>query len=382
MADQPLHILFISSWFPTRMHPFRGDFVERHAWAIAKQHRVSVLHVEQLEGDSNFPILDRFEEKGVQYFIYYQRRSVFPVIGWAIDYVKKWRLYQKGFSLINQKECAIDLIHANITYPGGYIAYKLSRKFKTTYIITEHHTLYNKRHPDHSKAFSDNRTKLALKHAGGITSVSHDLLDTVMQHFPNEHTAVIPNVIYNVEPPTEKENYFIHVSSLDNYHKNVSGILTAFNFFRKQHEEIDLLIVGGKTELLIKDLQRYAGEGVTFLGNQSHTKTLELIGKSQGLIQFSRYETFSIVVAEAISLGIPVITTACGGPEEYLTQEMGIITPPEDIEILAKNMERLLTFDTRESLQNRNKILGLFGEQVVARQFDQFYKTVLKLSLK
>ena len=379
MADQPLHILFISSWFPTRLHPFRGDFVERHAWAVATKDRVTALHVEQVDRNSDLPDLDHFEKRGVQYYIFYQRRSAVPVLGRAIDYFKKWRLYQKGFSLINQKDGAIDLIHANITNPGGYIGYRLSKRSGIPYIITEHHTLYNKRHPEHSKAFSDHRTKLALKHAGGITAVSHDLLGTIRQHFPNDHTAVIPNVIYHVEPSTEKENYFIHVSTLDDAHKNVSGILKAFKLFRSRHPEVDLFIVGGKTEQLIKDLQRHVGEGVTFLGTQNHAKTLELIGKSQGLIQFSRYETFSIVVAEAISLGVPVITTACGGPEEYVEPTMGIMTPQEDIQALADNMERLLSFDTSHSRQNRDKILSEFSEQQIAQKFDQFYREVLQL---
>jgi len=37
--------LFICGWYPSRVLPTNGDFIERHAQAVAKQHKVSVIHL-------------------------------------------------------------------------------------------------------------------------------------------------------------------------------------------------------------------------------------------------------------------------------------------------------------------------------------------------
>jgi len=40
-----LHILFLSSWYPSHVSPSNGDFIQRHAEAIATKHNVTVIYV-------------------------------------------------------------------------------------------------------------------------------------------------------------------------------------------------------------------------------------------------------------------------------------------------------------------------------------------------
>ena len=40
-----LHILFINSWFPSRVLPYNGDFIQRHAEAVATEQTVTAIHV-------------------------------------------------------------------------------------------------------------------------------------------------------------------------------------------------------------------------------------------------------------------------------------------------------------------------------------------------
>jgi len=40
-----LHVLFLASWYPSRILKSNGDFIQRHAEAVALQHKVSVIHV-------------------------------------------------------------------------------------------------------------------------------------------------------------------------------------------------------------------------------------------------------------------------------------------------------------------------------------------------
>lgn len=53
-------------------------------------------------------------------------------------------------------------------------------------------------------------------------------------------------------------------------------------------------------------------------------------------------EPFGIVFVEALYAGIPVVTTALGGPKEIVTDDCGILTPPGDAEALAAALRTLI----------------------------------------
>src|SRR3954469_15189763 len=44
MEKKPF-IFWLASWYPTRLDPFPGDFIQRHAKALALYHPVHVLHI-------------------------------------------------------------------------------------------------------------------------------------------------------------------------------------------------------------------------------------------------------------------------------------------------------------------------------------------------
>ena len=54
--NKKIKVLFISSWFPNRIHPANGDFVERHAQAAALYNEVAVLYVQAEPGYEKNPI--------------------------------------------------------------------------------------------------------------------------------------------------------------------------------------------------------------------------------------------------------------------------------------------------------------------------------------
>ena len=53
-------------------------------------------------------------------------------------------------------------------------------------------------------------------------------------------------------------------------------------------------------------------------------------------------ETFSAATAEALASGLPVLATRCGGPEEYLTPELGRLVAADDVEALHAGLVEML----------------------------------------
>lgn len=80
-------------------------------------------------------------------------------------------------------------------------------------------------------------------------------------------------------------------------------------------------------------------ERVSFLGLRSDVATvlhnLDIFALS------SRSEGFSIACVEAMACGIPVVATRCGGPEEILDAQSGILVAPSNAGELAEAIQRI-----------------------------------------
>jgi glycosyltransferase involved in cell wall biosynthesis len=80
---------------------------------------------------------------------------------------------------------------------------------------------------------------------------------------------------------------------------------------------------------------------ISFAGPIAHEKLVTYYNQSHALVMFSRYETFSIVIAEAWSCGIPVISTPVGIAAE-MEDHLGLTVQNNDPLSLALEMEKML----------------------------------------
>jgi glycosyltransferase involved in cell wall biosynthesis len=80
--------------------------------------------------------------------------------------------------------------------------------------------------------------------------------------------------------------------------------------------------------------------------------------KSSILVQPSRTEGFGLVIVEAMSCGLPVVSFDCeNGPRSIITNgEDGFLIPPFDVEMFANSLMRLMSDDDlRESMGEKGK---------------------------
>lgn len=127
--------------------------------------------------------------------------------------------------------------------------------------------------------------------------------------------------------------------------KNITGILKAFADVK---EPADLHLIGdGQDAELIREKVKELNleQQVNFEGLLPHPTTIEKLAFADCLILNSRIETFSVIAAEAVSMGIPVISTRCGGPEEFLSNETGFLVPIDDHDALVNAMKDMLKAD-------------------------------------
>ena len=104
---------------------------------------------------------------------------------------------------------------------------------------------------------------------------------------------------------------------------------------------------------------------------------VEEFSKSSIFVLSSRFEGFGLVLAEAMSCGLPCISFDCPyGPRDIITdQEDGILVENGNIEALAKAIERLMTNeDLRRSMGEKaiNNV-ARFDRKTIMSQWEQLF---------
>ena len=80
---------------------------------------------------------------------------------------------------------------------------------------------------------------------------------------------------------------------------------------------------------------------VEFPGLLNREEVRNIIQESHVVVSSSIIETFGVTLIEGMSCGKPVIATRSGGPEEFVTPEVGILIPTDDITALANAMKSM-----------------------------------------
>ena len=82
---------------------------------------------------------------------------------------------------------------------------------------------------------------------------------------------------------------------------------------------------------------------VRFLGLRTRDETLRIVAGAEAGLLSSDWENLPHSAVEALSVGVPVVSTAVGGVPEVVTDgENGLLVPPGDPESLAAAVRRIL----------------------------------------
>ncbi|OIO52480.1 hypothetical protein COY93_02270 [Candidatus Uhrbacteria bacterium CG_4_10_14_0_8_um_filter_58_22] len=141
-----------------------------------------------------------------------------------------------------------------------------------------------------------------------------------------------------------KKPYALYVGSAYP-HKNLERLVKGFDRFRRQgHEDFGLVLVGANDyfyERLQKEMTRERlGLGVTFFGRASDEELADLYRNASFYVFPSLCEGFGIPPLEAMSYGLPVVSSNRSCLPETLGQA-ALYFDPEDIESMAAAMSQL-----------------------------------------
>lgn len=205
-----------------------------------------------------------------------------------------------------------DLIHANVIFPCGIIGYWLSIKFGLPLVISEH---WSKFEYFLNRSLWSRWGRKALKYSSAITCVSPLLKEQIVKETKDPlKISIIPNVVDNTvfsfKPKVSNGELKFLTAATWAKPKLPFLIFDALEVFRKNIKSLKLQIIGGGK--LIPQMRARAATlsfKVEFLGSKPKLELASYMQECDYFLHASAFETFGIVVAEALSTGTPVIVS-------------------------------------------------------------------------
>jgi glycosyltransferase involved in cell wall biosynthesis len=185
-----------------------------------------------------------------------------------------------------------------------------------------------------------------------LVANSRYIADAVHSLYPAAKLTLIPNGISLQEWPTNNSPRPL-AGTPSIFHwgmlwekKGVDILLSAFAILRS-HGFLDArLYIGGKGPDAAK-LRRIASslgisEFVSFLGKMDDAALRNFVHGCDIAVFPAAYEGFGIAIMEAMACGKAVVTTARGGPHDFISHgEDGVLVPERNARCLAKSLEDL-----------------------------------------
>ena len=260
-------------------------------------------------------------------------------------------------------------IHSSL-FAGASLALYLHEQ-SIPYMVSEH--LKEFIIADGWTAFQKVCIKNSYNYASRIIATSAALKNNIQSEFniSDEKIVLIPNPAdvksfslrtENIEGPFT----FIAIALLRR-EKRLDILINAFAKLIKNTPDTVLTIVGDgpeKDNLDLLSRKLNISKRVNFTGYQRKPAVAEMLRHHHVLVLSSEVETFGVALVEAMTAGLPVIATRCGGPESIVSLETGILVKRNDSVKLAKAMQKIIdNYSTYDPNKIRQIALEEYGDK-------------------
>lgn len=335
-------VLFANSFLPT--HGGREMVVHHLASSFAKLgHEPRVVLIGGARSRKNI---------NVPYPVH-----IYPAIGSFLGLQKRYLWYYYDL-----KKFGADIINAHATYPSGFTAVRLSKRFKVPVIITPHgndiHMIPEIKHGLRLNEKYNRKICFAIQNANLVTSISQSITDSILDAGCTEsYIRTIPNGI-DIDRFEANQSLNVYdwlkisptskiLLSVGRYQprKGQDYIIKSMPAILKEQPETKLVIVGIETEALMPLIEKLSLQkhviltgqlkfpGISGTNNQiDYLAALYLASHiyiSGGISEGA--EGLSLAVLDAMASGVPIIATDISGNRDVVKDgKTGYLVKPKD----------------------------------------------------
>ena len=190
-----------------------------------------------------------------------------------------------------------------------------------------------------------------------------------------------PTVIYNpltLKPGNKSQGNskrFLTIGRFTPLHKGIDLLIEAFHIFAQKNHDWQLDIVGGgeQKETFLKIINRYQLEDRITI-HPFTNKIQDFYSNAQVYVLSSRWEGMPLVLVEAMSHGLPIVTSDLPVCQEIL-DNFGMYFPNSNIEGLAQRLEDATHIDWKSKSEEAIKIAQRFDVKQIVEQWKQLIES-------
>ena len=369
-------ILHITNWYPNRWNQNEAGFIKEHFDACKKYVEQELWHVQVRNEGALFRLYLGDYSENEHYIVLDTRVRIWrlqEILTFLLLVILRVKLGKKWW----------DVADVHIAYPLLRFTKIFRYLFGRSVVITEHWSAYRNNFflPYMNKAAK--RIAKIFSYEIPVIAVSRALMGDIVQfaghdNFPQH---IIPNVVdpATFYPEIHARNnalIFLMVASWAPI-KRPFLVMKAFVELLHDLPEAKLRIVGSGaqfSEMREFVLDNRLENSIELLGAMDKAGIGREMRQADCFLHASEYETFSVVCAEALSCGLPVIASNVGGIPEFVNSKNGILvenTHEDWISALRKFVDYGIKFE-REEIVLRNK--EKFDPYVIGKKLEHIYE--------
>lgn len=386
-----MHILEVPSFFT----PYGGEFCLDQAKSLASLgHKVRILSNVQLSVRKSFAEFvsmpyGRFYEMRDGIMVYSSYMRGIPMV--VRPNVRRWIKIVRSMFVQYVKQYGMpDILHAHCAKWAGYAAMLISRDYGVPYVITEHlpkMILDKEFGKDYDRAWQVKMLKETYNSASLVIPVSKELVDELSPIFGCDYRwKWISNTIdtdffcYKNRKVTEGRKFRFCCTANYIYRKGYDVLFEAFDKLYNVCHDVELYIAGKGTDgkdclQAIEKLS--ARDSIVCCGNLDKEGVRSLLYKSDVMVLATRSEVQPLSILEAMSTGLPVISTECI-PESLRIEDGCFIVPVNDSETLSETMHNVLNKKSFDGYKISENVKMLASKEIVGRKIEAAFLEITK----
>jgi len=277
-----------------------------------------------------------------------------------------------------KKKRDINIIHTNLSST----TLLLSLFFKNI-VFTSHSAYWWRSEATHKRQIE------AVKKAKAVIAISRFIEEKVKKY--NKNVFYVPNGVdielFRPIPFAKKKLHYtiLSVSSITEQ-KGLIYLAKAMKHIVKENKEVKWIHVGPGNVLENEYYKRI----INFLQSNKLLNNCEFVGRvpleklvwyyqnSTIFVLPSLWEGMPLVVLEAMSCGLPIVSTKISGVEDLVINDWnGILVKPKDFSALSSSISELICNENlikKMGTRSRNRVVKEFSWQIVAKKVKKIYE--------
>lgn len=370
-----MKISIVTHNYPTKQNKSSGIFIQKEAHQLSELYQIT-LHLPKVYSFSfNTQHLRNLEPVEESFPIYQFKYISIPRR--KLPFITQWSLSKKLLPSI--QKATPDIVHLHGLFPAG-LSVPALKVDKQSLALTIHGS-------DWYTNLRQNKLPEILYHClkqcDLIITVGNELQQDICKSYPELKNKIhfVPHGIDTKKFSLPASKYatkellawnpnkinLLCVANLFEV-KGVQVLLKAFNNLNDK-ENYHLHIISSSFDKGYKDEVHYfikknnLGKHITFYGGMPEEEIIKYYQAADLLISPSLKEAFGLAIAESAACGTPIIATKSGGPESIVSDEIGSLVSPNDVEglsqeiqVISKNLEKFIPQKMHNSIVDRYSI--------------------------